>query len=161
MARYEREFSGMPAYFRGAQGMDPNYVEGYHGMRMQGGRGRAAYGAHRYQQREDLGTEGGYGGIHGRGGAERYPRLHPEWEESGGVRDPYRNRGMMQDFNSRSPSFARPPSRYDREIDERQRFLPERQWMPRGTYRPGYTNRGITDAGYSEGWAFGPMRGAR
>jgi hypothetical protein len=34
-------------------------------------------------------------------------------------------------------------------------------WTPRGDFRPEYGNRGLTDAGYSEGWARGPMRGAR
>jgi hypothetical protein len=161
MARYEREFSGMPALFTSPRGLDPNFEDGYGGMRMSGGRGRAAYGAHRFGHRYDLETEGGFGGIHG-GSAQRGYRRDPAWEAHGGVVDPYMGRRPLDDFNAMSPRYAGPRRyRYDSGMDDRQRHLPEPRWTPSRAYRSGYTNRGVTDAGYSEGWAFGPMRGSR
>ena len=162
MARYETDFIGMPGLFRNPSGLDPNYSGGYGGMRMAGGGGRAAYGSHRLFHQRDLETEGGFRGIHGGAGRGGRQRFDPTWEVRGGVRDHYRDGGVLREFNANSPQFAGPiRGRYDREMGDRQRFLPERQWSPPRTYRPGYSNRGMTDAGYSEGWAFGPMRGAR
>lgn len=164
MARYEREFFGMPGEFRESRGLDPNYVDGYHGMRMGGGYGRAAYGSHRLMRERDLETEGGYYGTlrdpRSPGGAYDPRWMDPRWERSDSGHSPYDARRAIQDFNSHSPEFAGPPPRLRYDADVRGRDL-EPSWGPQRSFRRGYTNRGITDAGYSEGWARGPMRGSR
>ncbi|MEX2571150.1 MAG: hypothetical protein WD737_07570 [Gemmatimonadota bacterium] len=163
MARYEREFMGIPAEFTEARGMDPNHSGHYRGMRMGSGQGRAAYGAHRLVHERDLGTEGGFAGLHGRSDDARARPFDPRWNDHGGVGDPSRRGRLLHDFNANSPMYARPSPRprYGRELERRERFLLERAWLPSRQYRPGYSNRGMTEGGYSEGWARGPMRGAR
>jgi len=162
MERYEDEFMGIPGGFAEARGLDPNYRDGYGGMRMRGGNGRAAYGDHRLMRAQDLETEGGFGGIHPIRDDGYLERIAGRWEDEGGVGDPFANPRLLRDFNAHSPEYGPPrPFRYDQEMEGSQRRMRERDWSPRRAYREGYTNRGVTDAGYSEGWAYGPMRGAR
>jgi hypothetical protein len=151
MARYEMDFVGTRAVFGEPRGLDPNYRGGYGGMRMRGGWGRAPYGAHRFARAADLETAGGYGGMYG--GGSRPPRPRAEWEERGRVRDSFRDRAMIEDFNAHSPGLARggrpQAAGYGHELE-------------RGTrYRPEYSNRGTGPAGFGEGWGRGPMRGGR
>lgn len=65
MTRYIREFEGIPSEMTTPGGLDPNYRDGYQGMRMRTGPGQAAYGAYRFLHRAELGTVGGFEGIHG------------------------------------------------------------------------------------------------
>jgi hypothetical protein len=169
MSRYQRDFAGIPSRAE-ATGMDPNFQEGnpYGGMRMRGGRGRAAYGAHRWDREPDLETWGSFHGVHGPGrpfggSRSRRPDPHPEWEISGGMRNPFTDERQQRDFDSRSrlPERSGPPPRYGRDLERREGGPIDRSWSPARGFRPGYSNRGVTDAGYSEGWARGPMRGAR
>jgi hypothetical protein len=158
MARYEREFVGMPAEFRDSHGLDPNYRNGYHGMRMLGGYGRAAYGNHRLYHERDLEREGGFPGSRGaaRGFQPDDPRLYdPSWEMRDRDHSPYQARRAMHDFDSRSPMYADPKMRggYDAGYGGGPR--PEPAWSPRRFVRPGHPDRGFTDAGYGEHW----MRG--
>jgi hypothetical protein len=157
MARYESDFSGIGGGFGRPRGRDPNYRDGYQGMRMSGGRGRAAYGSHRMWRAEDLEDAGGFAGIHGG---------HPDRRQRGrdpqsGVHDPFNDPAFLRQFNAYGPHSQGPRRGYGHEMVRRDSYPAERSWSPPRLYRPGYTNRGITDAGYSEGWARGPMRGAR
>jgi hypothetical protein len=163
MARYIDEFVGISAGFRAPSGADPNYRDGYAGMRMIGGRGRAAYGAHRLSREEDLGTAGRFGGllVSGRGGIR--PHSDPRWEESGGIGASYRDPRLLHDFNAHSPAYLDDDqrSRSGHGLERGRRYVRAPGWSPRRAYHPRYTNRGVTDAGYSEGWARGSMPGAR
>ncbi len=162
MARYEKEFMGMPANFEGASGLDPNFGDYYRGMRMGSDGRRAAYGAHRLVRRQDLGTEGGFFGRFGGrpGGARDYD---PRWERDGMVHDSAEDPGLLHHYNANSPRFAEPHGDEEahRRAERNEKMLPEPAWMARRAYNPRYSNRGVSDAGYSEGWAHGPMRGAR
>lgn len=157
MARYENEFNGIPARFSEPHGADPNYTGGYGGMRMRGWGGRAPYGEHRAHHLDDLGGSGGFGGIH-RGvqpvPARGYDR---EWQEETDQR-PFRNQRMMREFNSNSPALRRG---YGREMEGPRERAPQRDWAIQRGYRQGYSNRGMSDAGFSENWARFPMRGGR
>jgi hypothetical protein len=167
MTRYQRDFAGI----RGAgeaRGMDPNFRNGYGGMRMGGGNGRAPYGAYRWDRARDLETWGGFEGWgpdgRGRGGAGRgRPEFHPDVEQRGGLRSPYGDERILREFNTRSPELSRNRgrTRYGGEMEPRERGPVDRPWSPQRDFRPEYSNRGVTDAGYSEGWARGPMPGAR
>jgi hypothetical protein len=161
MARYETEYQGIPAAFAEARGLDPNYRDGYWGMRMTGGGGRAAYGMLRARLSQDLETAGGFGGIHGHSDRaqirSRYGR-----EESGGVRDPFRDLDFIRDFNARSPMYdgdRRSGERYP--AGPRDQIAHERSWSPNRTEDGHYGDRSISEGGYGEVWARGPMRGAR
>lgn len=147
--RYVDEFAGIPAGFRRPGGQDPNYRDGYAGMRMGGGGGRAPYGAHRMWREHDLETAGGFHGAHDfHDGPNRLP--DPRWERE----------GMGIPHLRRLESGSR-RERYGGDLERRVQRRPEPGWAPDRGYRPGYTNRGLTEAGYGEGWARGPMRGAR
>lgn len=167
MARYSHEFMDMEADPRGWRGgADPNYRGGYRGARMHGDHQQAAYGWHRWRHETDLEGSGGYMGRYDqpersmREGGWRPPhRGYDAGWEGGGVRDLRHDPRAMRDFNAHSPvvryggDYGRP--RYDD--------------GPRGRRLPGhyqgerfdYANRGIGSGGYGEGWAWGPMRGAR
>ena len=160
MSRYSTDFEGIPGGFAAPTGMDPNYRDGYHGMRMHGDAGQAAYGAHRRAHRHDLETAGGFDGIHD---APEFDWVASEPTTGlGGVRDPFTDEEFLRDFDSRGQRFAPDPQR--RSSD---RALPLRHgqdWeYPDETepYNPRYSNRGMPPGGYGEGWARGPMRGAR
>ena len=112
MARYEKEFWGMPGEFTESRGLDPNYRDGYHGMRMVGGNGRAAYGAHRWAREGDLEREGGYRGAGAWAKQSQSGPWHPDdvrWEERDRDRSPYDAHRAMHDFDSRDQAFAPPP----------------------------------------------------
>ena len=153
MARYEYEFSGIPARFVEPSGMDPNYRGGYRGMRMSGRDGRAPYGSHRIAHPGDMEGWGGFGGIH----EGRVPTAGWDWGE-GHSHYGARRTQLIREFNANSPALRRQsPSDEDR----RQRQLPERDWAVPRNYRPGYSNRGLSDSGFGESWARFPMRGGR
>ena len=160
MARYATDFEGIPGGFAAPTGMDPNYRDGYHGMRMRADPRQAAYGAHRRTRRSDLGTAGGFDGIHD---APEFDWITPGPDGSpGGVRDPFTDDEFLRDFDARGQRYAPDPasSSTDRELPVRQ----ARDWeRPHGMdpHETGYSNRGMPPAGYGEGWARGPMRGAR
>lgn len=162
MTRYIRDFMGIPAAPTQAHGQDPNYAEYYRGMRMISRDGRAGYGAHRLVHQRDLETEGGFHGHYHdpqyRGGRD----FDPRWEMIGGVEDAQTHARLLREFNASGPFYADPeqPGAYSEAVRRRGDHAPE-LWTPRGDFRPEYGNRGLTDAGYSEGWARGPMRGAR
>lgn len=63
MTRYVDEFMGIPNEFHRARGLDPNYRQHYHGMRMRGHERQAPYGAYRARLREELGHSAGFHGI--------------------------------------------------------------------------------------------------
>jgi hypothetical protein len=152
MSHYVDDFAGISARFTRPTGYDPNYRGGYRGLRTVGGAGRAAYGAHRYLSRGELGTMGGYGGIHDAPGR---PGRGEEEEVAGRVRDPFRDERLLRQYNSRSPSLADrarlPRSRsYDREVTRRER---DRDWVLDHRYRGEYSNRGMPPAGFSDGWS--------
>ncbi len=139
---------------------DPNYDDGgYWGMRMRRSPGLAAYGWYRRDWSDDLETAGGFGGIHGpieyRGG----PRGEASWEE-GGVVEADRDLRVIRDFNARSPMYEGDATTGNHLVlsDETGSVRP---WEVRGLYSGEYTDRGLTDAGFSEGWARGPVPGAR
>lgn len=155
MARYEYEFNGITARFVEPDGLDPNYRRGYGGMRMRGRDGRAPYGSHRLTHPIDLDGSGGFGGIHEeRGGAAREGW---DWGEGQGHFG-QRRQERLRSFNANSPGLE---GGYASDRDRRERRAPERTWAVPRTYRPGYSNRGMPDPGYSEAWARFPMRGGR
>ncbi len=156
MARDKRQDGGQePITYQ-----DPNYDEnGYWGMRMRGSRGRAAYGWYRRDWADDLETAGGFGGIHGPSQYVGGPKGDPAWEE-GGISVPHRDIRVIRDFNSNSPMFDGDATPGNSLISP-QNQPPVRSWERRAGFRGMYSDRGLTDAGYSEGWARGPMRGAR
>jgi hypothetical protein len=152
MARYVDEYQGIAARDMPARGMDPNFRGAYGGMRMHGGPYQAEYGRHRMRHPGDFERWGGAMGA----GERRMPRGAADWR--GGVRDIRYDRELLHDFNANSPALQR--GRGGRDLEPR-RPLPRgiAPWSRPG--RAGYSNRGISDGGYSEGWAWGPMRGAR
>ena len=158
MARYEEEFAGMPARARPPTGVDPNFRGGYGGMRMHGGYGRAAYGAHRMDHLHDLEGSGGYGGIHPGGPPQRWRGYDRDWHEMGGVRR-FRDPHFLHEYNANSPALRR--RGYGAEMEPVREPWPVQTWEHQGRYRPGYSNRGMSDGGYSEPWAHFPMRGGR
>jgi hypothetical protein len=160
MARYQRDFVGIRGEGR-AEGMDPNFRGAYGGMRMGGGHGRAPYGAHRWDRAHDLQAWGGFQGRGHEGGSRGRPEFRPEWEQRGGLRSPYGDERVLRDFNSHSPDVRWHRGGYGREMERRDSGPVDRPWNTERDFRQGYSNRGITDAGYSEGWARGPMRGTR
>jgi len=167
MTRYQHEFMGIPAGSWTPRGMDPNYRGGYRGMRMRGDDRQAAYGWHRWTHEEDFAGSGGFLGRvdrplrpSGEGGYRRPPAAYDRDWEGGGVRDLRRDPRAMREFNANSPALhpeeGYGPARYDD-------FARRRGPLP-GHYhgeRFDYANRGLSSGGYGEGWAWGPMRGAR
>lgn len=165
MARYYDDFQGIIGHDLPGRGMDPNYRGAYRGMRMGGDRYQAAYGRYRLSHADDFGGSGGFRGRYGvhpapRGGwpARQGRELFEQGRGGGGVRDLRYDRELLHEFNANSPSLER-GGRYDR---GHLQPLPRgaAPWS-RGRGQMGYSNRGMSDAGYSEGWAWGPMRGAR
>lgn len=170
MTRYAHDFMGTTTDLVRPRGMDPNFRDGYRGMRMHGDDQQAAYGWYRWRHERDLGGSGGYPGLvdraqeGGRGGYGPPPAAYDRDWEGGGVRDLRTDRRALREFNAASPGL-----RYGAEY-ETSRY--GRDYRPRGGSRgalPGhfrgdrfdYGNRGLSSGGYSEGWAWGPMRGAR
>lgn len=175
MARYIDEYRGISGHDEPPHGMDPNYRGGYGGMRMGGHPGQAAYGRYRMGHGDDLGgANGAFGMYPGRGmytgeyeaGYDRpgHRGYEPNWHGGGydrGVRGG-RGGGGVHGWRDdrmvwgRGPGYDQgmggrtQPGRYDRSMFGHDRG-----------YRPGYANRGVGSGGYSEGWAWGPMRGAR
>lgn len=137
---------------------DPNYDEnGYWGMRMRRGQDRAAYGW--FRRDWNLETFGGYGGIHGPPEYFGGPKGDPAWE-LGGVSSPQRDIRVLRDFNATSPVFAGDGIAGNRLLPSGDQ-TPVRSWERRAGFEGDYSDRGVVDAGYSEGWARGPMPGAR
>jgi hypothetical protein len=161
MARYESEFEGIPGGFSAPTGMDPNYRDGYRGMRMQGEPGQAAYGLYRSLRSADLETAGGFEGIHDptEMGGLVTGDIQPG---GGGVRDPFTDAGFLHDFDSRGQRFAADPpdTRADLEFPLSS-DVDRPGGEAEGPIDPDYGNRGIPPGGYSEGWARGPTRGGR
>lgn len=162
MARYVDEYQGISAHDEPPRGMDPNYRGGYGGMRTRGGHGQAAYGRYRMGHADDLGGERGPFGMYGGRGMYTgeyeagYDRPAPRGYDRG-----YQGRGYdrgwqgggVHGYADDRMVWGRGPG-YDRDMGG----------PPRGHergYWPGYSNRGLSRGGYSEGWAWGPMRGAR
>lgn len=158
MTRYERDFLGIPAGFGTPEGLDPNYLNGYLGMRMRAHERQAAYGDHRLTHRSDLAGAGGFDGIHPRRRlGRRRPTGRPQ-PVDGRVADPFRDDQFLADFDARRTRYAgEPEGRLA--LDRTQRSA--RVQPADRLYRGGYANRGIPPAGFSEGWARGPMRGSR
>lgn len=158
MARYAYDYQGIPARLRYDNGMDPNFRGGYRGMRMTGGDWQAAYGRHRLHHAGDLETAGGF---YGRGLRGEYPRMRerlPEETAGGGTRDRRYDRDLLRQFNANSVRLrGEGRGSEERGAEGREVDRPRRQ---RGGNEFGYTNRGLSESGYSQGWARGPMRGA-
>lgn len=164
MARYVDDYQGIVGHDVAPRGMDPNYRGGYGGMRMGGGRAQAEYGWYRMRHPDDFEGSGGFAGFSGRYDRAMKPRqlyhgaVQHGGRGDGGVRSLRYDRELLRDFNANSPALSRERGRYDVE---------QRRPLPRGIspwsrrQEPGYSNRGIVDAGYAEGWAWGPMPGAR
>lgn len=159
MARYVDDYQGISGHPTRPRGLDPNYREGYGGLRMQGGWGQAEYGRYRFVHEDEMGDREWHGFGQRRGlyagdldrGYERV-RMNPEsGRRGGGVRDLRRDRRALREFNASSPSLGDDRG-YD--VDRPRRSHDQR-------YRFGYANRGLPSGGYGEGWAWGPMRGAR
>lgn len=142
---YEHDFMGIPANIRGNRGMDPNHRGGYGGMRMRGDGWQAAYGEYRWRHGHEL------GGQHGpRGRYERdfrpLPRGYDRGIAGGGVRA-RRDPEMIRTFNAESE--------YLREGGHRDRGASYDRGLRGGPRHrlgndPGYTNRGLSSAGYGE-----------
>lgn len=161
MSRYNREFMGISGHPERPGGADPNYRDGYSGVRMRGGPGQAAYGHYRWRHQGDLGFERGvpmhrYGYDYDLmpvdyGHARRMPN-------GGGVHDVRYDDEFMRDFNAESPLFRGGSWRQRRgggAPGEQSGRTP-----PYDTgYRPQYGQRGMSSSGYSQPWARGPMRG--
>lgn len=162
MARYTDEYEGITGGFRPPRGLDPNYRGGYHGMRMEGGPEQAEYGRYRLRHRDDFqgvgGFDGGYSGYYGGRRERSAPDHYPE-REWGGLRDPRYDREFIRDFNANSPVLRR-GGRYGSEM-ERGRGPDDAPGRTHWGYDPRYANRGLSSSGFGEGWARGPMRGAR
>lgn len=170
MARYQEEFMGIPGGPGTPRGMDPNYRGGYRGMRMHGDARQGAYGWHRWTHEEDFAGSGGFLGRVDRpqgppreGGYRRPPGAYDREWGGGGVRDLRHDPRAMREFNAESPALH-PEERHGRpRYDDFARRPGPRRPMP-GHYqgeRFDYANRGLSSGGYGEGWAWGPMRGAR
>lgn len=163
MARYTDEYEGITGGFRQPRGMDPNFRGGYQGMRMGGGPNQAEYGRYRMRHPGDFqgsgGYQGGYGAYYTGEGGRYAADYRPEWH-GGGLRDPRYDRGLMHDFNANSPMLRSYRGRYGRDM-ERPRHAGEAPGSTHQGYDPRYANRGVSSSGFSEGWARGPMRGAR
>jgi hypothetical protein len=112
MTSYVREFMGIPAEESPPGRLDPNYRDGYHGLRMKSGPGQAAYGAYRFAHRADLGSAGGFEGVHG----EDRPRRRlppPDAAEKSGIPEG-RDGGVrslgdpefLRDFDSRGIRYS-------------------------------------------------------
>ncbi|CAN5731750.1 hypothetical protein BH23GEM6_BH23GEM6_16150 [soil metagenome] len=173
MPRYANDYHGISAQPEGTRGLDPNHRGAYRGMRMQGGRGMAPYGWYRWTHETDLETSGGFRGSYGGGAAareERFDNFRPRYDRDlggAGVHDARYDTEYLRDFNSRSIRFQEDlqgsprrenRGRYGGEYDDRD--SPRSRRYDNGIRR-GYANRGMTEAGYAESWAWGPMRGAR
>jgi hypothetical protein len=57
MSSYVYEYRGTYGVPMPSEGMDPNYRDGYHGERMEGGPRLAAYGEYRERHLDDLGPQ--------------------------------------------------------------------------------------------------------
>jgi hypothetical protein len=140
MARYDHWYEGISARPESPRGMDPNYRDGYRGMRMQGGPSQAEYGWYRMRHQDDLGFRRG-SPVRGYGDDyELTPvRYDPESGRIGG--------GGVHGRRYDGPYHGGA----DRQLGP----------GPVPGYRFRYSNRGLTGGGYSDAWAFGPMRGSR
>jgi hypothetical protein len=161
MTRYEKDFVGIPATDVTPEGLDPNYRDGYQGMRMSAKDGQAAYGAHRLSHQRDLETAGGFGGVHGSNGLPHNRSVLPPAGHTGGVR-PFSDPELMRDFDSRGQRFA--TDRYGTtpgdELHPADADKVE-DWTLARPHEPDSRDRGVPPAGFSEGWARGPMPGSR
>ena len=137
MTRYEHWYVGVSARPEPPRGMDPNYRDGYRGMRMQGGAWQADYGRYREHHQGSLGFRRG---SPVRGYGYDYELTPTRYDPESGRRD---GAGYRPDRSFRGP------------LDEQRGpgFVPG--------YRFRGTSRGLTAGGYAPGWAFGPMRGSR
>jgi hypothetical protein len=138
MARYDHWYEGISARPEPPRGMDPNYRDGYRGMRMQGGPWQAEYGRYREYHQDSLDFRRG-SPVSGYG--DDYELTPTLYDPQSGLDD---GSGYV---------------RY--EPDLRGGRDPQRGPGPVPGYRFGYGSRGLNAGGYSPGWAFGPMRGSR
>jgi|GEM_PF-6491896 len=173
MAHYAKDFQGISARPEGNRGLDPNHRGAYGGMRMEGGRSMAPYGWHRWTHQADLETSGGFRGRYGgetAPGGERFNNFRPRYDRDlggAGVHDARYDTAYLRDFNSRSIRF-REDAQNSGSRQSRARYgsgyeggeTPRSRRYDEGI-RSGYANRGMSEAGYAESWARGPMRGAR
>jgi hypothetical protein len=168
MARYEREYGGIRADAGAPRGMDPNYREGYGGMRMQGSPHQAPYGLYRHHHAGELGNAGpeGYraGGRYDREAI--YPRRRLERPDSagrgdGGVHDWREHPEWIRQYNANSPLLRGGGREQDRMSPGREMRRGGRPYQIDARYRQEYGNRGLSSSGFSEPWARGPNPGAR
>lgn len=161
MAVYIRDFMGIPAWFNRRGGLDPNYGDHYRGMRMKRDDRRAAYGSHRMARQQDLGTAGGFYGHSSPAEGQPWPgEFDPRWELTGSAHGSMKDPNLLRHYNANSPALSE-SARGDRDAEAGDRLLSEPDWMPERDYDPSYSNRGISESGYSDGGKSGPMRGAR
>lgn len=161
MERYAKDFEGIPGGFATPEGLDPNFRDGYQGMRMAAGPGQAAYGAYRLTREADLGTWGGFGGIHVRAYRPRLSDAVIPLEGGGAVTDPFHAPRFISDFDARGYRYSPTPDSGERERTGEQLQRSRRSRSTDDLHNPEYSNHGRPPAGFGEGWARGPMRGSR
>lgn len=159
MARYQRDYEGIPADMRGGRGMDPNHRGGdYRGQRLQGEPGQAEYGRYRAQHQRELEPYGGFRGSHAPRGYDRdYARggrAGYDWgyRGGGGMRDP-RDPEYLRHLNANSPNVRygmRP--RYDDDTPRRGRYDEGVRLRRQGEPGPDYSGRGLTRGGFGQPW---------
>lgn len=137
MASFKDDFIGISADPGEAQGSDPNFRNGYGGMRMTGRDGRAAYGAHRIRRAAD--PRGWVGENRIVAGSEPI-RLGRSGESAAASGLARRRKGVRDTVTRPSEEMAR-----------RRTELMRRR-------RPGYSNRGLSEGGFSERKSSSPLR---
>ncbi len=161
MTDKDTEFAGIPATDVEPRGSDPNYGDGYQGMRMSAESGQAAYGAHRLIHHRDLETAGGFGGIHGSDNLPDANTIIPAEEKTGGVR-PFGDPEMMRDFDTRGERFATDRFATSAEAGDPSALSNDSGEADTGGGEPPVdgddTNRGLPAAGFSESWTRRPGR---
>lgn len=172
MPRYQDDFGGITGNPGRGRGMDPNHREGYQGMRMHATHGQSAYGWHRWTHPLDFESSGGFIGRYAGDYHDRPRRISPQagrefdTRGGGGVYDMVREPEHLRMYNAESIRF-RDEGRGARGGAGRYANDYRGAGLPRGRsgydnrFLRGYTNRGRNEAGYTESWTWGPMRGAR
>lgn len=167
MARYIHDFRDISADPRPSGGLDPNYRNGYRGMRQGADPGQGAYGRYRWEHRGDLEGSGGYAGRSMLPAHEAYDRNYArgrfyDWEtrSDGGLRNPRYDREFIRGFNANSQNFRR-EGRWQRHYGADYRERGDHPMQGDSRYRFGYGNAGLTDSGFSEAWQHRPGPGSR